>query len=403
MDLNWSPDDLAFRDEVRTFLDAELTPDLRDAAARMTSVYMSPDISMEWQRRLNTRGWVVPTWPEEYGGLGWGPVRKSIFARECAEAGAPPLSPMGLGMCGPVLIGHGTAAQKAHYLPRMINGEDFWCQGYSETESGSDLATLRMNAERVGDEFICTGHKLWTTHAHHANMIFCLVRTSVLDKPQKGITFLLMDMTAPGVTVRPILSLSGEHVQNHITFDEVRVPVANAVGAIDDGWTVAKYLMEFERGGGQYAPGIRVRLKRLLNFIREQDIASATLKSRMAALSTDVETMDALEVQFMSRLSSGGSPGSMSSVLKALGTELSQRLTELELEAAGPYGTPWQPQLVMAGGDTPGFPYPGDNQGVGTAYGAKAPLKYFNDRAGSVYAGTNEIQRNILWGTMARD
>ncbi len=400
MDLNWSPDDLAFRDDVRAFLDAELTPELRAATAKMTSVYAPPSVSMEWQCRLRQNGWVVPSWPQEYGGCGWSQTQKYIFIRECVEAGAPPLSPMGLGMCGPVLIGYGTSAQKAHWLPRMLAGEDFWCQGYSETTSGSDLASLQMKAVRDGDDLVCTGHKIWTTHAQFANMCFCLVRTSKLAKPQQGITFLLIDMTTPGVSVNPILSLSGEHVQNMITFDEVSVPVANVVGEIDDGWTVAKYLMEFERGGGLYSPGIRVRLQRLTSFLKDEGIRSPTLRSRMAELSVEIETMDAVEVQFMSRLSVGGAPGTMASVLKVLGTELSQRLTELELEASAPYAAAWQPHLTLSGGPTPGFASPSDNFGAGTPFAAKAAPKYFNDRAGSVYAGTNEIQRNILWGVM---
>ncbi len=402
MNLDWNPQTIAFRDEVRAFLDAELTPELRRATERMTSVYAHPAVSMKWQAILHKRGWVVPSWPAQYGGCDWTPVQKYIFIRECAEAGAPPLSPMGLGMCGPVLMGYGTPAQKEYYLPRMLAGEDFWCQGYSETTSGSDLASLQMKAVRDGDDLICTGHKIWTTHAQFANLCFCLVRTTKVDKPQVGITFLLIDMTTPGVTVNPIISLSGEHVQNMIMFDEVRVPVANVVGAIDDGWTVAKYLMEFERGGSLYAPGIRVRLNRLRDFLKAEAITSITLRRRISKLSVDIETMDALELQFMSRLSSGGAPGTMASVVKVLGTELSQRLTEIELEASMPYAAAWQPQLTVPGGAIPGFTTTGDNDGAGTAYTAKAAPKYFNDRAGSIYAGTNEIQRNILWGTMAR-
>ena len=400
MDLNWSADDLAFRDEVRGFLDAELTPELRDAAARMTSVYAPPEIALEWQRRLHSRGWVAPAWPVEHGGCGWTTVQRYIFAREEAAAGAPPLSPMGLGMCGPVLLGYGSPAQKEHWLPRMLAGEDFWCQGYSETESGSDLASLRMKAVRDGDELICTGHKIWTTHGHAANMIFILVRTAVLDRPQQGITFLLMDMTSPGVTVRPIVSLSGEHIQNLITFDEVRVPVANVVGAIDDGWRVAKYLMEFERGGSQYAPHLQSRLRRLSAHIATLTEGAPALRVRMARLAADVEAMDALELQLMSRLSSGGAPGTMASVVKVLGTELSQRLTEVELDAAGPYAAAWQPQLTVPGGPTPGFS--GGAAATGDAYAAKAIPKYLNDRAGSIYAGSNEIQRNIVWSTFGR-
>lgn len=398
MQLKWSAADLAFRDEVRAFLDAELTPELRETTQKMTSVYAPPAIALEWQRRLLARGWVAPNWPTEHGGAGWSQVQSYIFTHECAAADAPPLSPMGLGMCGPVLLGHGTEAQKAHYLPRMLDGTDFWCQGYSETGSGSDLATLQMKAVRDGDDFICDGHKIWTTHGHAANMIFCLVRTAKLDRPQQGITFLLIDMTSPGVTVQPIISLSGEHIQNLILFDAVRVPVANVVGAIDNGWTVAKYLMEFERGGSLYAPGMAARVRRLLTHLGDD----AALRARTAAIKVEIDVMDALELQFMMRLSSGGAPGAMASMVKVLGTELSQKLTEIEIDAAGAYAAAWQPHLTVPGGPTPGFRPPQDGEGVGPAHAAKAAAKYFNDRAGSIYAGTNEIQRNIMWGALNR-
>ena len=402
MTLDWTPADLAFQTAVRAFLAAELTAEMRAATAKMTSVYAPVALSLAWQARLHARGWAAPAWPQQYGGTGWSQIQRYIFTRELAEAGAPPLSPMGIGMCGPVLIGHGTAAQKAYWLPRMLAGDDLWCQGYSETESGSDLASLRMKAERVGDHFVCTGHKLWTTHGHEANMIFCLVRTAVLAKPQQGITFLLIDMTAPGVSVRPILSLSGEHVQNHITFDEVRVPVANVVGAVGDGWTVAKYLMEFERGGSLYSPGLRVRVARLRAYLDEAGAGSSGLTRAITQIMADIEALDAFELQFMSSLAVGGAPGVKASMLKVLGTELSQHLTELELESAGTYAAPWQPHLTTAGGAVPGFAAPGDKAGVGTSYTAKAMPKYLNDRAGSIYAGTNEIQRGILWQNLER-
>ena len=409
MNLDWTSADLAFRDEVRAFLAAELTPEMRAATAKMTSVYAPVALSLAWQAKLHARGWAAPDWPQEAGGTGWSPVQRYIFTRELTEAGAPPLSPMGIGMCGPVLIGYGTAEQQAHWLPRMLNGDDLWCQGYSETESGSDLASLRMKAVRVsapaadgGDHFVCTGHKLWTTHGHEANMIFCLVRTAQQAKPQQGITFLLIDMTAPGVSVRPILSLSGEHIQNYITFDEVRVPAVNVVGAVDDGWTVAKYLMEFERGGSLYSPSMRTRVARLHRFLAEEGAGTNGLTRRLSLILADIEALDAFELQFMSSLSLGGAPGVKASMLKVLGTELSQRLTELELEGAGPYASAWQPHLTTPGGDVPGFDPPGDNGGVGTSYTAKAMPKYLNDRAGSIYAGSNEIQRGILWQNLER-
>jgi alkylation response protein AidB-like acyl-CoA dehydrogenase len=256
-----------------------------------------------------------------------------------------------------------------------------------------------MKAERDGDDFICTGRKIWTTHAHYADWIFCLVRTTRMEKPQLGITFLLIDMKTPGVSVRPIVSLSGEHVQNEVIFDEVRVPVANVVGRIDDGWTVAKYLMEFERGGHAYAPSLVKRVDTLVVHLAE---TGQTMPGRIAALRTEIEALDALELQFNAGLSNGAAPGPMASALKILGTELSQRLTELEVEAALPYAAAFQPHLTLPGGDVPGHVAPADGLGVGPAWAAKATLKYFNDRAGSIYAGTNEIQRGILWQYLAR-
>lgn len=399
MQLAWSADDLAFRDEVRAFLAAELTPDLRAAAAGMTSVYAPPHVAIAWQKKLHARGWVAPSWPKQWGGCDWSVAQRYIFARETTEAGAPPLSPMGLGMCGPVLLHYGTEEQKRRFLPPMLAGDEFWCQGYSEPNSGSDLASLQMKAERDGDHFVCTGRKIWTTHAHYADWIFCLVRTSRLEKPQLGITFLLIDMKTPGVTVRPIISLSGEHVQNEVIFDEVRVPVGNVVGRIDDGWTVAKYLMEFERGGHAYAPSLVGRVDRLIVHLAETGQA---MPGRIAALRTEIEALDAVELQFNAGLSNGAAPGPMASALKILGTELSQRLTELEVEAAMPWVEAYQPHLTLPGGDVPGFAAPADGQGVGPGWAAKAFPKYLNDRAGSIYAGTNEIQRGILWQYLAR-
>ncbi len=396
MHLAWSSQDLAFRDEVRAFLAENLDAETRDATARMTSVYAPPPLSLAWQKKLHARGWAAPAWPVEHGGTDWTASQRYIFTRELTEAGAPPLSPMGLGMCGPVLIGHGTRAQQVRFLPPMLAGTELWCQGYSETESGSDLASLRMKAERAGEHLIVTGRKLWTTHANYADWIFALVRTSTLEKPQLGITFLLIDMKSPGVSVRPILSLSGEHVQNEVTFDAVSVPLENVVGQIDHGWTVAKYLMEFERGGSLYAPSILARLKSLRRH------APPAMRPRLAAIAADIATMDALELSFMARLSHGAAPGPMASALKVLGTELSQRLTELELEAGGLEAGVFQPHMVTPGGPVPGFTPPNHHQGIGPPTTAYAMPKYLNDRAGSIYAGTNEIQRNILWQALNR-
>jgi alkylation response protein AidB-like acyl-CoA dehydrogenase len=397
MDLDWSDSDRAFQDEVRAFLDAELTPELRRRGRGMTSVYADYDTTMAWQAKLHAKGWVAPAWPAQYGGPGWNVVQRYIWARETARAGAPPMSPMGVGMCGPVLIGHGSPEQKAYYLPKMLNGEHWWCQGYSEPGSGSDLASLQMSAVADGDDFVCNGHKLWTTHAHVSNWIFCLVRTSREQIPQQGITFLLIDMATPGVEVKPIIMLSGEHIQNDVFFTDVRVPRANVVGKVGEGWTVAKYLMQFERGGGVSAPGLAVRLDKIRAMARAEGVlAEPSFARRLAQAAIEIEGLESVELRVMSKLSQGEAPGAESSLLKTVGTELSQRLTELAVEAAGAYAQPFQPHAVFAGWPTPGFTAPADGFAAGPEHAWPVTAKYLNDRAGSIYAGTNEIQRNIM-------
>jgi alkylation response protein AidB-like acyl-CoA dehydrogenase len=403
MDLSWSDADLRFRDEVRAFLDAELTPELRHVGQTLTSVYAEYEPAMAWQKILCQKGWVAPAWPREYGGCAWSVTQRYIFASELAAAAAPPLSPMGLGMCGPVLIGHGSPEQKARFLPRMLRGDDFWCQGYSEPGSGSDLASLQMAAVEDGDDLVCTGHKLWTTHAHRANWIFCLVRTSKEAIPQKGITFLLIDMTSPGVEVQPIVSLSGEHIQNHVFFTDVRVPKRNVLGRIGDGWGVAKYLMQFERGGGVSTPGLKIRAGKIAAMIRHEtdgrpELAeeAAALRRHLAETMVQIAALEATELKLMARLSAGDPPGAESSLQKTVGTELSQRLTEIALSAAGLFAAAYQPHTVSPGGPTPGFVPPNDRAAIGPDYARAVAAKYLNDRAGSIYAGSNEIQRNII-------
>jgi alkylation response protein AidB-like acyl-CoA dehydrogenase len=285
----------------------------------------------------------------------------------------------------------------------MLRGHDYWCQGYSEPESGSDLASLQMSAVEDGDDFICNGHKLWTTHANVANWIFCLVRTSQEAIRQQGITFLLIDMASPGVSVSPIIMLSGEHIQNDVFFTDVRVPKANVVGRIGEGWTVAKYLMEFERGGGVSTPGLKSRLGRIRTMAaREPDGDGGRLAdtpgfmARLNALAIEIEALEAVELQILASLSQGDAPGAKSSMMKTVGTELSQRLTELALEAAGVYGAAYQPHATQPGGPVPGYRPPVDQGYVGPDHSLTVAAKYLNDRAGSIYAGTNEIQRNII-------
>jgi len=395
MNLQFSPEEEAFRGEVRAFLADKLTPELQAYSRRMTSVYSSKAVALEWQAILNAQGWAAPSWPVEYGGCDWSVAQHYISRTELAEADAPPLSPMGVGMCGPALIGHGSAEQKAHYLPRILSGEDYWCQGYSEPHAGSDLATLTMSAVEEGDDFVCTGSKIWTTHAHEANMIFCLVRTDGSGKPQQGITFILIDMTAPGVSVQPLTMLTGEHIQNQVFFEEVRVPKANVIGKVDHGWTVAKYLLEFERGGSAYGPSLQKRLAAIRRDAAEAGELNHEFSMKITEAECKVQALTQAELMLMSDIAKGGTPGLKASMMKIRGTELSQRVTELAMEAAGQYVMPFQPDHVNAGGAM--LDPRGTNEFmVGSEVHVTATPHYLNDRAGSIYAGSNEIQRNIL-------
>ncbi len=402
MTLALSAEDTAFRDEVRAFLASALTPTMRAAGRLRTSVYAEPKAQAAWQRVLHDRGWAAPAWPKDHGGAGWSVVQRHIFARERVAAGAPPTSPMGIEQVGPAILRFGTEAQKAFFLPRILSGEHFWCQGYSEPQAGSDLAALQMRAVRDGDDLVCTGTKIWTTHADVANWMFCLVRTTRTERKQQGITFLLIDMAAPGIEVRPIVMSSGERIQNQVFFDSVRVPVANVLGALDDGWTVAKYLLEFERGGSAYAPELQANLEMLRQHAARTLAEDGMLDedpvfaAKLADLAIRIEVLDALETELLSALSADRSIGTDASMMKILGTELQQRMTELVLEAAGPIGRAWQPGIAMAGGPVMNYPGVLDTYVSGDAWQAIAPLRYLNERAGTIYAGTNEIQRGII-------
>jgi alkylation response protein AidB-like acyl-CoA dehydrogenase len=388
--------DRHFRDEVRAFLDDALTPDLRRAGRLATSVYADRDTMRQWHTILYRKGWVAPSWPVEYGGCGWSAARRYVFLSELAAADAPALSPMGLSMCGPVLIGHGNAEQKAFYLPRILSGEDFWCQGYSEPGAGSDLASLKMSARDAGDHFVCNGQKVWTTHAMLANRIFCLVRTSANGPPQTGITFLLIDMATPGIEVKPITMLSGEDIQCEIHFRDVAVPKANVVGRIGDGWTVAKYLLQFERGGSAAAPGLYARLRRVKALAVDCGVGSdPALAHKLAETEVGIAALEYAEHRILSRTVGGVLAGVAPSMMKIRSTELSQRITELALEIAGPYAAPFQPERTAPGGEVH-VPHNLASQGIGPEGCAPVAARYLNERAGSIYAGSNEIQRNII-------
>ncbi|MFE3441398.1 acyl-CoA dehydrogenase family protein [Nocardia sp. NPDC059180] len=402
MDFDWSEADSAFRDEVRGFLRDNLTPELRAAGRLATSVYPDHEASMRWQQILHARGWAAPSWPVEYGGCDWTLTQHYIFNRELALAGAPPLSPMGIRMVAPGIVAFGTPEQKDFFLSGILTGEVFFCQGYSEPEAGSDLASLTMSAVDDGEDFICNGSKIWTTHATEANWIFCLVRTSRTGKKQQGITFLLIDMTTPGIEVRPLVMTSGEQVQNQVFFDNVRVPKSNVLGRVDEGWSVAKYVLVHERGGAA-APALQVMAQDLADAAAEQPgpdgeplIDDPGFAARLADARIRADVLEILEYRTISALAQGRDAGPASSMLKILATELSQQLTELALLAAGPRGRAYQPHATKPGGPIAEFTPPADGYHSGPQWQAVAPLRYFNDRAGSIYAGSNEIQRNIL-------
>lgn len=370
MDMLTEPDEISFQSEVRAFLDERLPADLRLATSRATSVFIDPSISLAWQRILNARGWAAPDWPAEFGGPGWNEMRRYIFAAECARAGAPNLAPMGLKMVAPVIMHYGTPGQRAHYLPRILSGEDYWCQGFSEPGAGSDLASLQLRAAPYGDDYILNGSKIWTTHAHFANRMFALVRTSGEGKPQAGISFLLLDMATPGITVEPIRTLAGDHELNQVFFDDVRVPQANRLGAENEGWSVAKHLLTFERGG-RYAPPLIRRVERLC----QRDGIDPVTRARLIREAVGLKALQALEMKAMR--GQGGSPALFASVLKLVGTETAQRIDALDCDIAGYVG--WAEADGRAPADV-----------------AVAVPRYLNDRAASIYAGSNEIQRDLV-------
>jgi alkylation response protein AidB-like acyl-CoA dehydrogenase len=392
MNIAFSPEHEAFRAEVRDFLDRALTDELRDAQRFCPGIFLDYEHNIVWHRILHRQGWIAPSWPKEYGGTGWDLTRRYIWATEATLAGAPSVAPMGLGMCGPMLIGFGTREQKDYYLPRILSGEDYWCQGYSEPGSGSDLASLKLRATSDGDHYVLNGTKIWTTHAHVANRMFCLVRTNDSGKAQHGITFLLLDMDTPGVSVEPIRFASGSHEVNQVFFDDVRVPKSNRVGEENQGWTVAKYLLEFERGGGGTAAQqtALARLRRLAAQIPRHGGTLAEdpdFKRKLDEADVRLQAIQYTEFRIMAALSQGRNPGPESSIMKNLGADVGQHLTELMVEAMGYYVAPSQPDAFQVG--TSVAP-------VGPASGGMAFSRYFNLRATSIAGGTNEVQKNIV-------
>jgi alkylation response protein AidB-like acyl-CoA dehydrogenase len=392
MDLNFSAEEERFRSEVRAFVAANLPAAIRDKV--LGHKRLDREDFLAWVRLLNTRGWVAPAWPKKFGGQEWDPARELILEEECALAGAPPVLSFGPRMVAPVIIAFGNQAQQEYFLPRILNGEHWWCQGYSEPGAGSDLASLKTRAERRGATYVVNGQKTWTTLAQYANWIFCLVRTAPEGRPQAGISFLLVDMKSPGITVRPIVMLDGEHEINEVWFDNVEVPVTNRIGEENQGWTYAKFLLGHERVSNA-ALG---QSKRALRELKAIAAAAPTgggrplievprFRDRIAEVEIDLMALEVMVLRVIAMDRERHTPGPEASLLKLQGSQIQQAISELAMEALGAYAALHQPLALSADwtGSLAGPPL-----GVGITG------RYFNYRKVSIYAGSNEIQRNII-------
>jgi hypothetical protein len=388
MDLNYSQDESAFRDEVRGWIRQNLPQKLRDKIANYEE--LGREDLLQWHRILAKKGWVAPAWPKEFGGTDWNVVQRYIFEEECGFAGTPPLIPFGLSMCGPVILRFGTPEQKKRFLPGIYNGDVFWCQGYSEPGSGSDLASLKTKAERQGDHYVVNGQKIWTTLGHIADWIFCLVRTdSSLSKRQEGISFLLIDMKTPGITVRPLILMDGGHEVNEVFFDNVKVPAENLIFEEGKGWTVAKYLLGHERMNTGRIGASKRELAKLKEFAGKQTgddgrplINDTRFRDRLTRVEVELMALEITNLRFLDQMRrSGQPPGADVSMLKIKGTEIQQALSELSMQAVGPMAQPFRSVT-----DDPDF----DEFTAGLA------PRYCNFRKTTIYAGSNEIQRNII-------
>jgi len=397
MDMSFTAEEQAFQAEVRSFLADNLPTRISDAVKSGKRLKKSD--YEEWHALLNSRGWLAVTWPEELGGTGWGAVERFIFEEECCAAGAPRIVPFGLNMLAPVLIKFGSEDQKSHYLPRILDGTDWWCQGYSEPGAGSDLASLKCKAERDGDHYVVNGQKTWTTLGHYADWIFCLVRTASEGKPQEGISFLLIDMKTPGIETRPILTLDGEHEVNEVFFDNVRVPASQLVGEENKGWTYAKYLLTHERTGiagvGFSTTGL-AHLKTIANdqLNRGQPLADDPyFAARVAKVEIELEAMKTTNLRVLAAAAKGGAPGPESSMLKIKGTLIRQEINDLTRRALGPYAIPFVSESLDQGYN---------EEPIGPDYAGTPAREYFNNRKLSIFGGSNEIQKNIITKAILR-
>ena len=393
MNLTFSEEELRFRDTVRKAFDEEFPEDLRKF--RDAGIAIGRDDQIRYQKWLHARGWFAINWPVEYGGTGWTPVQKYLFMQELARVNAPDIVPFGVSMVGPVIYTFGSDEQKQRFLPDILESNVWWCQGYSEPGSGSDLASLKTRAELNGDHYVVNGTKTWTTLAHYSDWIFCLVRTSSdVARRQEGISFLLIDMQTPGVTVKPIITIEGEREVNEVHFEDVRVPADNLVGEEGQGWTYGKVLLQHERTNIAAVHYSKFRLDRL-RAQAERPVRGGTplredrnFMRKLAAVEVELKALEFTELRTLAAVASGKAPGPESSILKFVGTEIQQAIDELYVEAAGYYALPFVPEQYAADFAV--------DERIGEGNETASALRYFNFRKASIYGGSNEIQKNIV-------
>tara|TARA_B100001094_G_scaffold313291_1_gene350902 strand:+ start:702 stop:1901 length:1200 start_codon:yes stop_codon:yes gene_type:complete len=384
--------ELAFQDEVRTFLQSEFPKDYRSKID--ANIRLSKEEIVDWQKILYRKGWAASSWPEEFGGTGWSQIQKHIFANEMGLIGAPEPVPFGMKMVAPIIMAYGSDEQKARFLPDILESNVWWCQGYSEPNAGSDLASLKTSAVRDGDHYVVNGAKTWNTYGQYADWIFCLVRTDNSVKKQEGISFLLIDMHSPGISLKPIVLIDGHPEVNEVFFDDVRVPAENLIGEENKGWTYAKVLLTHERTNISGVPRGRRRLRSLKRLATDTDdgfganmMENQIFKNKIASLEIELEALEYAELRTLASVSAGKAPGPESSILKIVGTEISQRIDEIFVELAALQCLPYVPEQFEDG-------YQGAPIGIESS--ASATLTYFNNRKASIYGGSNEIQRNII-------
>jgi len=391
MDLAFTPEEQAFRAEIRAWVRDHLPPELAHKVHH--ALRLSRDDLQGWAKVLGRKGWLGHGWPKAFGGPGWNAVQKHLFEEECALAGAPRVIPFGPVMVAPVIMAYGSPEQQQRFLPGIASGEVWWCQGYSEPGSGSDLASLKTRAEHRGDHYLVNGQKAWTTLGQHADWIFCLVRTSSEGKPQTGISFLLIDMKSPGVTVRPVRLLDGEYEVNEVFFDDVQVPLNHLIGQENKGWSYAKHLLSHERTHIAEVNRSKRELERLKRIAQAEGVwDDARFRDQIALLEVDVVALEMLVLRVLAAEKSGKNPLDIAGLLKIRGSEIQQRYAELMMLAAGPFALPFIFEAMEAGwqGDFPG----------GVLGNAPLAANYFNLRKTTIYGGSNEVQRNIVAQTL---